>query len=155
MKIIKSLEDSGLLLKGVRETIQNEAKEQKGEFLNMLLGTLGASFLENRLAGIGINRAGDGIIRAGFGSKGPLIKKSSKKQKCLILPHRLTNLEIQRYHNKNEPRLDGVYSRDNLLDKIKDGAYAINLDDYSDIWIHWIALYALNNNATYFDSFFL
>ena len=50
-KIVKSLEDSGLLLKGVSETIQNEAKEQKGGFLSMLLGTLGASLLENILAG--------------------------------------------------------------------------------------------------------
>ena len=43
--------------------------------------------------------------------------------------------------------------RDNLHDKIKDGAYVINLDEYSDIGTHWIALYALNNNATYFDRF--
>ena len=53
IKIIKSLEDSGLLLKGVNETIQNEAKEQKGGFLSMLLGTLGASVLGNTLAGKG------------------------------------------------------------------------------------------------------
>ena len=46
-----------------------------------------------------------------------------------------------------------VYSRDNLPDKIKNGAYAINLDEYSTIGTHWIALYALNNNVTYFDSF--
>ena len=52
----------------------------------------------------------------------------------------------------NEPRFNGVYSRDNLSDKIKDGAYVINLDEYSDIGTHWIALYALNN-VTYFDSF--
>ena len=62
IKIVKSLEDSGLLFKGVRETIQNEAKEQKGEFLSMLLGTLGASLLGNILAGKGINRAGEGAI---------------------------------------------------------------------------------------------
>ena len=67
--IIKSLEDSGLLLKGVSETIQNEAKEQKGGFLSMLLGTLGASLLGNILAGRGINRAGEGIVRAGNGDK--------------------------------------------------------------------------------------
>ena len=54
IKVLKSLEDSGLLLKGVSETIQNEAKEQKGGFLRMLLGTLGASLLENILAGKGI-----------------------------------------------------------------------------------------------------
>ena len=57
IKIVKSLEDSGLLLKGVSETVQNEAKEQKGGFLSMLLGTLGASLLGNILAGKGINRA--------------------------------------------------------------------------------------------------
>ena len=56
MKIVKSLEDSGLLIKGVSETIQNEVREQKGEFLNMLLGTLGSSLLVNMLAGKGIVR---------------------------------------------------------------------------------------------------
>ena len=60
IKIVKSLEDSGLLLKGVTETVQNEAKEQKGGFLSMLLGTLGASFLGNLLTGKGIYRAGEG-----------------------------------------------------------------------------------------------
>ena len=69
IKIVKSLEDSGLLLKGVSETIQNEAKEQKGGFLSMLLGTLGASLLGNILTGKGINRAGEGVIRAGYGNK--------------------------------------------------------------------------------------
>ena len=58
MKIVKSLKDSGLLLKGVSETIQNEAKEQKGGFLSMLLGKLGASLLGNMLASKGMNRAG-------------------------------------------------------------------------------------------------
>ena len=57
MKIVKSLEDSALLLKGVSETIQNEAKEQKKGFLSVLLGTLGASLLGNMLASKGINRA--------------------------------------------------------------------------------------------------
>ena len=59
-KVVKSLEDSGLLVKGVSETIQNEAKEQKGGFLSMLLGTLGASLLGNLLTGKGIYRAGKG-----------------------------------------------------------------------------------------------
>ena len=59
MKIVKSLEDFPLLLKGVSETIQNEAKEQIGGFLSMLLGTLGASLLRNILTGKGINRAGE------------------------------------------------------------------------------------------------
>ena len=69
IKIVKSLEDSGLLLKGVSETIQNEAKKQKGGFLSMLLGTLGASLLGNILAGKGINRAWEGILRAGYRNK--------------------------------------------------------------------------------------
>ena len=73
------------------------------------------------------------------------------KIKFLIPPHPLTNLEIQKY-NKNEPRFNGVYSRDNLL-KIKDGTYIINLDEYSDIGTHWIALYVQNNDVIYFDSF--
>ena len=54
--------------------------------------------------------------------------------------HPLTNFEIQKYY-QNEPRLNGVYSRDNLP-KIKDGTYVISLDEYSDIATHWIALYA-------------
>ena len=76
IKIVKSLKDSGLLLKGVTETVQNEVKEQKEGFLSMLLGTLGASLLGNLLTGKGIyragkgkgiNRAGEGIVRAGYG----------------------------------------------------------------------------------------
>ena len=63
----------------------------------------------------------------------------------------MINFEIQKYY-QNEPRFNGVYSRDNLP-KIKDGAYVINLDKYSDIGTHWIDLYALNINFTYFDSF--
>ena len=78
IKTVKSLEDSDLLLKEVSEIIQNEAREQKGGFLSMLLGTLGASLLGNILAGKGINRAregaiakrqGRGVIRAGYGNK--------------------------------------------------------------------------------------
>ena len=60
MKIIQALEDSNILLKGVNKTIKNEAKEQKGGFLSMLLGTLGASLLRNLLSGKGIVRAGSG-----------------------------------------------------------------------------------------------
>ena len=58
IKIVKSLEDSGLLLKGVTESVQNEVEEQKGGFVSMLLGTLGASLLQNLLTGRGVNRAG-------------------------------------------------------------------------------------------------
>ena len=78
IEIVKSLEDSGLLLKGVTETVQNEVKEQKGGFLSMLLDTLGPSLLGNLLTGRGIMRAGKGrginrpceeIVRAGYGNK--------------------------------------------------------------------------------------
>ena len=70
MKIIKALENSGILLKGVSKAIKNETKEQKSGFLSMLLGTLRASLLGNLLTGgKGIMRAGDGIVRAGSGSK--------------------------------------------------------------------------------------
>ena len=60
MKIVQALEDSNILLKGITKTIKNEAKEQKRGFLGMLLGTLGASLLENMLTGKGILRAGSG-----------------------------------------------------------------------------------------------
>ena len=66
-------------------------------------------------------------------------------------PQSLTNFEIQKYYH-NRARLNGAYSRDNLP-KVKDGTYAINLDDYSDIETHWIALYKLNDDVTYFDRF--
>ena len=56
------------------------------------------------------------------------------------------------YHH-NERRFTGVYSRDNLPDKIKDGAYVINLDEYSDIGTHWIALRVNTKTVTYFDNF--
>ena len=69
----------------------------------------------------------------------------------MIPPHPLTNFEIQKYY-KNEPRFNGVYSRDNLP-KIKDGTYIINLDEYSDIGTYWVAFYVQNNNVTYFGSF--
>ena len=69
-----------------------------------------------------------------------------------MMPHPLTNSEIQKYY-QNEPRFNGVYSRDNLPRR-KDGTYIINLDEYSDIGTQWVALYVQNNNnVTYFDSF--
>ena len=76
MKIVQTLEDSNILLKGVTKIVQNEVKEQKGGFINMLLDTLGASLLGYLLTGKGIyrpgkgkgiNRAGEGIVRADYG----------------------------------------------------------------------------------------
>ena len=100
MKIIKALEHSGILLKGVSKTIKNETKEQRGGFLSMLLGTLGARVLGNLLTGgKGTMRAGegsvasrvkgDGIVRAGEGSRS---KKSPK--------FTITFLSINKYRNK-------------------------------------------------------
>ena len=66
-------------------------------------------------------------------------------------PHSLINFEIQKYY-QNEPRFNGVYSRDNLP-KLEDRAYVINLDECSNIGTHWIALCVQNNDVTYFDSF--
>ena len=103
VKIVKSLEDSGILVKGVTESVQNEVKEQKEEIIWMQ-------------------------------------------------PHPLTNFEIKKFY-ENKSRFNGVYSRDNLPNKLKDGAYVINLDDYSDIGTHWVALWVNINNITYFDSF--
>ena len=84
IKIVISLKDSGILLKGVSETIHNEAKEQKGFFLRMSLGSLAASLLGNILADKGMNRAGEGFFRVSCGS-------SIKKQGFLIRSHALTN----------------------------------------------------------------
>ena len=67
-------------------------------------------------------------------------------------PNPLTNFEIIKYY-ENESRLNGVYSRGNLHNKIKDGAYVINLDEYSDIGTHWVAFYLKSTDITYFDSF--
>ena len=70
----------------------------------------------------------------------------------LIPLHPLKNFEIQNYY-KNEPRFNGVFSRNNLPKKIKDGAYVINLDEYADVGTHWIALFCNRNEIVYFDSF--
>ena len=75
IKIIEVLENSRILLKGVSKTIGNETKEQRGGFLSMLLGTLGASLLGNSLTGKGMMSAGKGIVRAGEGAKGDGSKK--------------------------------------------------------------------------------
>ena len=69
-----------------------------------------------------------------------------------MMPHPLTNFEIQKYY-EDELRFSGVYSRDNLPNEIKDGAYVINLDEHTDIGIHWIALFCNKNEIVYFHSF--
>ena len=101
IKIIEALESSGILLKGVTKTIENETKEQRGGFLSMLLETLGAGLLGNLLTGKGMMRAGEGIVRAGEGAK--------KNPKFAV------TFSFINY----EPRFTGVYSRNNLPNKIK------------------------------------
>ena len=98
--------------------------------------------------------SGKGIVRAGYGNKDGkgILRASFGNNYFLILPHPLTNFEVQKYY-QNEPRYNGVYSRDNLPKKIKDRAYVINLDDYADVGTNWIALYVLNIKIIYFDSF--
>ena len=90
--------------------------------------------------GKGFIRIGEGTIRASYGSK------------KFLTPHLLTNFEIEAYY-QNEPRFNRVYSRDNLPDEIRDGAYVINLDEYSDVGTHWIVSYVNNKTLTYFDRF--
>ena len=125
VKIVQALKDSNILLKRVNTTIKMETQEQKGGFLSMLLGTLGSSLFGNLLKGKGIvragtgNKKGKGIVRTGTGNK--------KKRNCkrwywktvgfLIPRHPLTNFEIQKYY-KNEPRFNGVFSRNNLSKKV-------------------------------------
>ena len=87
------------------------------------------------------NKKGKGIVRAGYG-------KEWDFWCCLIL----TNFEIQKYY-RMEPRFNGVYSKNNLPNKIKDGAYIINLDEYADLGKHWIALFCNRSEVVYFDSF--
>ena len=110
----------------------------------MLLGTLGASLLGNLLTGKGIMRAGNGIVCAGSGSK--------KNLNSLLPFHPLTNIEIIEYY-KNELRFNGVYSRNNLPNKIKRGAYIINLDEFENTGTHWVSLFVKTNEVIYFDSF--
>ena len=76
----------------------------------------------------------------------------NKKLNSLLPFHSLTNIEISEYY-KNEPRFNGVCSRNNLLNNIKKGAYVINLDEYQNTGTHWISLFVKTNEAIYFDSF--
>ena len=152
MKIIEALENSGILLKGVSKTIENETKKQRGGFLSMFLGTLGASLLDNLLtgrkgimrAGDGIVRAGDGIVRAGEGSK--------KKPEFTVTFSSFNKYRNSEYY-KNESRFNGVYPRNNLPNKIKKGAYVINLDEYENTGTHWVSLFVKRKYTVYFDSF--
>ena len=106
-------------------------------------------------AGDEIVRAGDGIVRAGEGSVASRAKGEGRKKipLNLLLPfHPLINIEINEFY-KNEPRFNGVYSRNNLPNKIKKGAYVINLDEYENTGTHWVSLFVKPKYTVYFDSF--
>ena len=135
MNIVQALEDSNILLKGVTKAIKNEAKEQKEGFLGMLLGTLGAGLLGNMLAG-------KGIVRADY----------ELKNSFLILSHHLTNFDSQKYY-ENKLKFNCVFSRDNLPKTINNGAYVINLDEYTNVGTYWIVLFCKKTEIVYFDSF--
>ena len=112
----------------------------------MLLGTLGASLLGDlltkNLSGKETVGAGEGFLRAGEGIK----------NKTLMPSHPLRNFEIKEYY-ENEPKFNGVYSRNNLPKAIKNRAYVINLDEYEGVGTYWVALYVKNSEITYFDCF--
>ena len=98
MKIVEALENSGILLKGVNKTFENETKEQRGGFLGMLLGTLGANLLGNLLTGgKSIMRVGDGIVRAGSGSVASRAKGDGKKKNPKFT---VTFSSFNKYRNK-------------------------------------------------------
>ena len=112
MKIVQALQYSNILLKEVTKTIKNETKEQKGGFLSMLLGTLGASLLGNLLSGMGIVSTASGIKKRRRNCKSWYWKTMG----FLMPSHPLTNFEIQNYY-ENEPRFNRVFSKDNIPKK--------------------------------------
>ena len=127
IKIVTALEEHDILLKGTAKTIKNETKEQKGGFLSMLVGTLGASLLGNLLTGKRMYRTVQGMYRTGQG-----LKK--------VIPfHPLTNFEINDYFDGIKG-FNRVFSRNNLP-KLKNGAYVINLDHSKNTGTHWIVIF--------------
>ena len=153
IKVIKSLQVSGLFKKGLSETIQNEPQQQKGGFLAMLLGTLEASLLGILLGGRQVKRLkSSNILERGFMKASESTIRADEitfraVQDFNLMPsHALTNFEIEKYY-KNEPKFNVIYSRNNLA-KIKDRAYVINLDEYKSIRAASITLYVNDNNVT-------
>ena len=125
MKIVKWLEESGLLIKGISGTVKNKTIEQKGGFFSMLLGTLVVSILAAR-------------------------RSNNSRWKFLMLSHPLTKFEIQKYY-QSEHKFNDAYSRNNLSE-IEDGAYIKNRDEHESKGTHWIALYVNVENVIYYDS---
>ena len=136
IKIVTALEEHDVLLKGTSKTIKNETKEQRGGFLRMLLGTLGASLLGNLLTGKGLHRTGQGMYRTSQGLKNKLIPF-----------HPLANFEIMAYF-KDVKRIMVFFQ-----EIIENGAYVINLDHSKNTGTHWGVIFGKKNEVNYFDSF--
>ena len=140
-KIVKTLEESDVLMKGVTKTLKNDIKKGGAlPLIPMLLGTLGASLLTGREMYRAGNQ-GQGLFRAGQGIK----------KKSLTPFHPSTNFEIQDYF-KNEKRFNSVFSRSNLP-KLKKVAYVINLDHSKNTGSHWVVIFVKEDEVIYFDSF--
>ena len=160
MKIVKCLRKTGLLIKCLSETFENEAEGQKGVFLSILLGTLGIILLGNLLpfkgvyGGNGVIPAWKGATAENWGGKGAT--RSIKD--FLMLFHYLTNFEIQIY-NKNDLNFYVVNLRDNssvvtthTVQK-KDKTYVPNFDDYNLVGSHWMVLHMNRDTIALFDGF--
>ena len=132
MKIVQALRNSKILPESVTKAVKNKTKEQRGGFLGTLVSTLESILLGKLLSGKEIIRAGSGnkkgkwIVRAGYGKE---------------------------WDYQNEPRINGVLSRNNLPEKIKNGAYVKHLDECKYTGTHWVALFCKRNEIVYFDSF--
>ena len=133
MGIVKSLKDTGLLIKDENKLIKTETLEQRERLFGIMLGTLGANLLRNILAGKGMIRADDGEVRG-------LLKTG-----FLMLLFPMTNIEMQKYY-QSKPKFKGVYLPNNLPNT-EDGVFGVNLDEYKLIGTYWIALHTNDNSV--------
>lgn len=166
LQVIAALEHSRALIEGIMETVANKIQKQESGFLLPLLGSMALDFFLNRKTGRGGIKTGEGGVRAremvGEGAiYGDLYGKNRmgvrprilyEKRKKLLPLHALTNFEIIEYYSGDD-RFNGVYSRDELPGRIKNGAYVINLDDLGAPGTHWVVVYCNGNGVTYFESF--
>ena len=140
-KIIKSLEDSNVLIDGITDTVKHEIRKQEGRFLSALLAPFTASLVQPLISSVvkAINGRIMGRAETGYINK-----------KFLAPLHRLSNIGIANYFIY-EPKFNGAFSRNNLP-RIKNGAYIINLDDKKTKGALWVSLFINKNTAVYFDS---
>ena len=135
----KSLQDSGVLIDGVTETVKHETKKTEGGFLEALLAPLAASLVQPVISSVVKSISGRGVKRA---------ERGYMDKRFLVPLYHLNNIEITNYFNY-EPRFNGIFSKTNLP-RI---AYVINLDDNKSKGTHWVSLFVVRNTAVYFDSF--